>query len=169
MNKTRFASVILVLGIFLTACTPKNAGFLTVVNSGVTALDFSVDGRPFSVLASNHITKEVAGGTHKIKLGDNDIVEANVSPKMTTVFDFTGLSCFAVADFTDRYRGGAVKIIETFKHQRIFFPSTEISVILGSYLPKKAPGDKRVTRIQQIDCDDIGDPQAIEEMLARAL
>jgi hypothetical protein len=150
------------------ACTPSNAGFISLVNSDVVELKFFVDGRPFSILPSNHITKEFAPGNHKVKIGDKDEVSLMVSPKMTTVFDSTGLSCFAVADFTERSSGGPVRIKELFQHQRVFSPQERITVILGSFLPQKAPNDGKVTRIQQIDCDDVQDIPALEALLANA-
>jgi len=146
---------------FTNSCTPKNSGFLTLVNSDIEITKISVDGRAFTIRPSNHITKEIAPGVHKIAVNGGLTLTATVVPNKTTVFDSMGLSCFTVIDFTERYSGGPLKVVQKFMHQQIFTTEDKMFVSLGSYLPKKNSGDHRVLRIQQVDCEIIDDDNSI--------
>lgn len=155
--------------LFVSSCTPKNHGFISLVNSNVTPITISVDNRDFKVFPSNHITKEIGEGTHKIKVDSGAPMNVQITRNKTTLFDSTGLSCFVVADFTDRYNSGNVKIVERFFHERIFTANDEMITLLGSYLPKKLIKAKRALRIQQVDCETINDDNELAASLAHVL
>ncbi len=147
----------------LVSCSPKNPGYLTLVNSGIETARISVDGRTFTVRASNHITKEIASGGHKISVDNGPAISVNVAHGRTTVFDSTGLSCYAVADYTGRYSGGAPVIVERFKQRSSFVTSDRMASFLGSYLPKEPAPGARVLRVQQVDCEIIdSDPELVD-------
>lgn len=149
-------TILLMALLFFAACAPKNPGFLTLVNSGIEVIKVSVDGRTFTINPSNHITKEIASGLHHIKVNDGPAISVPVALGKTTVFDSTGLSCYAVADYTSRYSSGVPAIIEKFKHQQVFTTKDTMFVYLGTYLPGKLGPGQKALRLQQIDCEAFG-------------
>ncbi|PIR17047.1 MAG: hypothetical protein COV46_05930 [Deltaproteobacteria bacterium CG11_big_fil_rev_8_21_14_0_20_49_13] len=144
-------------------CAPKNPGFLTLVNSGIEVIKVSVDGRAFTINPSNHITKEISSGLHQIKINDGSSISVPVALGKTTVFDSTGLSCYAVADCAGRYSDGVHSIIEKFKQKQVFTTKDTMFVYLGTYLPEKLEPGKSALRLQQVDCEIIdNDAELIE-------
>lgn len=150
------------MALLIFSCVPQNAGYLTLVNSHVVPVKINVDGRNFTLLPSNHITKKFESGLHEIRLNDESSMQVQVFKDRTTLYDSTGSSCFVVADFTERYFGGQVKIIERYSgNRRFYITNAPMITILGSYLPKKLPAGKRALRIQQIDCDQLNNDEEL--------
>lgn len=139
-----------------TACTPKNAGKLTLVNSGAEAVKIDVDGRAFKLLPANHISKDLSSGIHKISLNDAAPVDVKMETGRTTIFDSTGLSCYVVVDFAQRARGGNPLITEKFVEKQWFTTERPMIAVLGGNLPKKMP-EKYALRLHQVDCDIVND------------
>ena len=79
----------------------------------------------------------------------------------TTIFDSTGLSCFAVIDFTEAYRGGEIKIVEKSFRERTFLTSSKMSLVLGEHLPKNIKPHEKLLQAVQIDCEIFNDDKAI--------
>lgn len=147
------AKLMLALLFFMAACTPKNPGFITLVNSGVETIKISVDGRSFTIRPANHITKEISSGIHEVRIDNSPAFKVPVALDKTSVFDSTGLSCYVVADYTQRLHGGRPAIIERFRQQQIFTTRDKMFAFLGSYLPKELKPNERALRLQQIDCE----------------
>lgn len=158
-------NLIFLMLLIFAACTPKDAGYIALLNTDVVPLAISVDGRTFNVQPSNHITKKIAKGTHSITVGDGPATMVKVLPKKTVVFDSTGLGCFVVADFTDRSLGGEVIIAEKFVHQKTFAPNEEMATLLGTTLPPKPAPGQRILRIHQVDCDIIDNDTTLTTVL----
>ena len=148
----------------LLSCTPRNAGKLTLVNSGVETIQVTVDNRTFTIKASNHITKDIAAGTHTVRVNDEEPITAVVEKGMTTLFDSTGLSCFVVVDYAQRERGGNPQIVDRIVEQKLYITSKPMAAVLGSRFPKKLPKDN-VFRIQQVDCEIVNDDAKLLEEL----
>lgn len=143
------------------SCIPKNAGQLTLINSGIEPIKVYVDERSFSIRPTGHITKDVSPGPHKIRVDDAAPMEVNIQKGLTTVFDSSGLSCFAVVDFSQRYRGGNPQVIEKIENKQIFTTKEPMSAVLGNYLPKKVGPSDRVMRLHQLDCEMLPDDTKI--------
>lgn len=146
--------ILLVAILIVTAsCSPKNPGFITLVNSGVENAKMYIDGRSFSIKPSHHITKEASSGVHELKLNNEPPIKANVEFEKTTVFDSSGLSCFVVADFTKRYSGERPTIREKFKYQMVFTTKDKMTSSLGGFLPKTLKDGGVAMRLHQVDCE----------------
>ncbi len=143
----------LTLAMTIISCVPKNAGQLTLINSGVEPLKVFVDERSFSIRPTGHITKDVSPGRHEIKVNDSSPIEINVQKGLTTVFDSSGLSCFAVVDFAQRYRGGNPMVVEKIENTQVFTAKEPMTTVLGSYLPKELKAGEKALRLHQIDCE----------------
>lgn len=145
----------------MASCTPKGGGFLTLVNSDIELGKISVDGRSFTIQPSHHITKEFASGIHEIDVNGKNPVKVTVEKDKTTIFDSTGLSCFAVVDFTKRYSGGTPEVLEKSFRQQTYTTKNNMSVVLGSYLPKTLGAGEKAIRLHQIDCEILEDDTQI--------
>jgi hypothetical protein len=143
------------------SCAPKNPGYITLVNSDVQKLKIYIDRRNFTLFPSNHITKQVSAGKHKIRIDGGLPIKIQVDKGKTVVFDSSGLSCFVVADFSGRASGGEIKIAERFFHQQVFQTSYEMITILGAPLPKTIKGDKPAFRLHQTDCEIVNNNEAL--------
>lgn len=139
--------------IVMASCSPKNSGFITLVNSDVQKLKIYIDKRDFTLFPSNHITKQVSAGKHKVKIEGVQPVVIQVGKGKTSVFDSSGLSCFVVADFSERSANGWIKIAERFIHQQVFQTTNEMITIIGAPLPKNTAGNKPAFRLHQVDCE----------------
>ena len=147
--------------LLLTSCSPKNSGFITLVNSGVSTAQIAVDGRKFTILPANHITKELSAGQHEVSLDGGAPISVMIELGGTTIFDSTGLSCYIVADFAQRTRGGNPMILEKYEHQQVSMIKGKMAAVLGAALPKKLSQDEPAMRIHQVDCGIINDNIAI--------
>jgi len=159
--------LVLIIACFLTlsaACTPRNAGKLTLVNSGVETVNVAVDSRTFTIRPSNHLTKDVSAGGHLIKVNDEPAIEAVIKKGKTTLFDSTGLSCYVIIDYAQRIKGEKPQIIDRIVEQRLYTTSKPMIAVLGSKLPKRLP-PLDVLRIQQVDCEIVNDNTALIEEL----
>ncbi len=164
--KTISFTLVILFFIVAAGCSPKNPGAVTLVNSDIETLKISIDGRNFTIRPTNHITKEVEAGPHEIKVENSTPVKVQVSKGLTTLFDSSGLSCFVVADFTDAYHGGEVKIVQKFEHQPTFTTKDKMATVLGSTLPLKLHEGEKALRLQQIDCEAIGNDAEIAASLS---
>jgi len=144
-------------------CAPKDPGQLTLVNSGVEIHKISVDGRTFTVYPSNHITKDVSSGIRQIKVDGGESIDVTVAKGLTTLFDTTGLSCYAIVDFSPAKEGSLPRVIGRSKMERIFTTPMPMMAVLGSVFPKKPPKGAPFTRIHQVDCEIIDDDSEIVE------
>jgi hypothetical protein len=153
--------IIILTLLFAASCTPKGGGFLTLVNSSIEQEKIGVDGRSFTIQPSHHITKEFTSGIHEIDINGENSLKVTVEKDKTTIFDSTGLSCFTVIDFAKRYSGGVPEVLEKSFRQQTYTTKNNMSVVLGSYLPKTlGPGEKAI-RLHQIDCEIFEDDSAI--------
>ncbi|MBI2092055.1 MAG: hypothetical protein HYY43_06225 [Deltaproteobacteria bacterium] len=164
-SKTKIITACFMLFFFL-SCQRRDLGQLTLVNSNTDAIKISVDGRSFGIQPSNHITKEFPQGKHEIRINDGAPFAIEMQKDKTTAVDSSGLSCFAVLDFAQRYRGGNPQVVETFYHQQVFMTKVKMSTVLGSFLPKKISNDQPAMRLHQIDCEIIDDKIALITELA---
>jgi len=155
------AAFIALISSVFAGCIPKNAGEVTLVNSGITSSKIAIGQRSFLIRASHHITKPVEQGLHRVTIDGDKTFEINVARDKTTVFDSTGLSCYAVVDFTGIYNGGEIKIIEKSFRQRAFMTTNKMALVLGEHLPKKIEAGKKLFQVVQIDCEIIGDDKTI--------
>lgn len=152
---------ILLIALQFMGCFALDKGYVTLVNSDTEKLSIFIDKRSFDIFPANHITKKISVGPHEIKINGKPPVNVDVRKNMTLLFDSSGLSCFAVADFEQLFRGGNPMIIERSKHSQVFEPDTEITVMLGAPLPKKLESGVKLTRIHQVDCEIIDDDLAL--------
>jgi hypothetical protein len=165
LSSPRIASSLTLLAMMAAffSCVPKNAGQLTLVNSGVEPIKVYVDERSFSIRPTGHITKDVAPGRHEIRVDSGPPTIIHLQKGLTTVFDSSGLSCFAVVDYTQRYSGGRASVVEKIEDTQVFTTNGPLITVLGSYLPKELKPGRRALRLHQIDCEILPDDAKIIE------
>lgn len=151
------------IALLLLACTSER-GWLTIVNTGTSTINVNVAGRPFTLRPANHITKSFSAGALDLTY-ESGSMKIEIRKGLTTVLDSTGMGCFVAADFTDRYKGGGVKILERFSHKSAFTIGEPTLVEHGAPLPHGLGVGKRAIRLHQVDCGDIeNDAKIIQEI-----
>lgn len=156
---------VFIVALVAVSCAPKNAGQLTLVNSGIEKLKISVDRSSFTLMPSGHITKDVSAGPHKVSVEGGDSIDVTIQKGLNTLFDSTGLSCYVVVDFAQRQRGGNPQIVETFKERKVFTTAKPMTATLGNILPKSLP-ENDVLRTHQVNCEIVDDNAAIIKEIA---
>lgn len=155
---------------FACACTP-NAATLTLVNHGAKDIKVNIDEHPQTVRAGGFVNLEsLRAGDHFIKIANAPVQTVSLTPRLTTVMDIEGNSCYVVVNFTPQYEqdsGGAAVIEDRFKKQPIFTTREAMQVPYGHPLPRKVDVGIKVRRLHPIDCSIIEVDRAILEAVSR--